>query len=102
MISPNPRFVIVDGFTSVTTEWARVYFIAFYIIGVLILLNLAGEPQLETSPNFAKAVIPIFLNSLIKNGVFDQILFFYPFLLHKTSTQNERLQTHDKMTSTYD
>ena len=44
----------------------------------------------------------IFLDSLINNGVFDQILFFYPFLLHKTSTQNERLQTQDKMTSTYD
>ena len=30
-----PRFVIMDGFVAVTSAWARVYFMLFYIVTVV-------------------------------------------------------------------
>jgi len=36
----NNWFILVDGFTAVTSEWYRFYFIWFYCIGVLITLNI--------------------------------------------------------------
>ena len=38
----NNWFVTCDGFVAVTgTVWTRVYFYAFYIVGVSIILNVA-------------------------------------------------------------
>eukprot|EP00056_Hartaetosiga_gracilis_P013026 m.211453 g.211453 ORF g.211453 m.211453 type:complete len:455 (+) comp13785_c3_seq26:1979-3343(+) len=44
----NNWFVIMDGVVAVTSEWARIYFIGFYIIAVNICLNVVVAFILET------------------------------------------------------
>eukprot|EP00656_Telonema_subtile_P000788 TRINITY_DN10372_c0_g1_i2.p1 TRINITY_DN10372_c0_g1~~TRINITY_DN10372_c0_g1_i2.p1 ORF type:complete len:834 (-),score=235.20 TRINITY_DN10372_c0_g1_i2:386-2887(-) len=36
----NNWFVIMDGFAAATTQWARLYFILFWCVAVVIVLNL--------------------------------------------------------------
>ena len=44
----NNWFVIVEGFVAVTSKWARLYFIFFYLIGVLVCLNVVIAFILDT------------------------------------------------------
>eukprot|EP00055_Hartaetosiga_balthica_P015463 m.91481 g.91481 ORF g.91481 m.91481 type:complete len:1161 (-) comp8873_c0_seq1:51-3533(-) len=44
----NNWFVIMDGVVTVTNDWARVYFMGFYIIAVNICLNVVIAFILET------------------------------------------------------
>ena len=37
----NNWFVLCDGYVAVTDTWARTFFVAFYITGPLVLLNIA-------------------------------------------------------------
>ena len=37
----NNWFVICDGFVAVTSPWARVFFVTFYVCGPLVILNIA-------------------------------------------------------------
>lgn len=37
----NNWFVLCDGFVAVTSVWARVFFVGFYVTGPLLLLNIA-------------------------------------------------------------
>ncbi|TMW62135.1 hypothetical protein Poli38472_009628 [Pythium oligandrum] len=37
----NNWFVTMDGTVAVTSAWSRLYFISFYVIGVVMVLNLA-------------------------------------------------------------
>ena len=37
----NNWFVLVEGFVAVSDEWTgRAFFLAFYLVGVLVLLNV--------------------------------------------------------------
>jgi hypothetical protein len=40
LIMVNNWMVFSDGFALVTSKWARWFFVAFYIVGVLIMLNI--------------------------------------------------------------
>eukprot|EP00039_Didymoeca_costata_P003861 m.70170 g.70170 ORF g.70170 m.70170 type:complete len:884 (+) comp12111_c0_seq2:340-2991(+) len=44
----NNWFVIMDGFVSVTSEWNRLYFMVFYLVTVVIVLNVVIAFILET------------------------------------------------------
>ena len=35
----NNWFVLMDGFVAVTSDWARIYFVVFYVITVLICVK---------------------------------------------------------------
>ena len=37
----NNWFVLCDGFVVVTNGWARLFFVAFYVFGPLVLVNVA-------------------------------------------------------------
>ena len=36
----NEFDVLVDGFVAVSSVWSRLYFLAFYLLGVLLILNI--------------------------------------------------------------
>jgi hypothetical protein len=36
----NDFDVLVDGFVAVSSVWSRLYFLAFYLLGVLLILNI--------------------------------------------------------------
>mmetsp|Transcript_60952 Transcript_60952/g.199560 ORF Transcript_60952/g.199560 Transcript_60952/m.199560 type:complete len:704 (+) Transcript_60952:68-2179(+) len=44
----NNWFVLVDGYTAALGAWARVYFVTWYIFGVLICLNVVVAFVIET------------------------------------------------------
>ena len=76
----NNWFVILEGPVAVSSEWSRLYFVAFYLLGVLVALNIAlsfimttslqdMDPEPEKEQEFADSLADVERVSFEHNAV---------------------------------
>lgn len=52
LIMVNNWMVIAEGFAVVTNKWSRLFFVSFYVVGVLIILNIVTAFALDAFMDF--------------------------------------------------